>query len=257
MKRGPVPNEFPRRESRLRVALIGEIDPIELDYITGWLACDAHFDKNGVTISLQLQKRDVSVLHLFNKVLCGWLDQSVRVWNRFEYVRARAYSRVAWSHFTELFQGRLKKHKQPPTVLTDAFIVGCLDADGSFFVKNDSVAGEFQHESPAMLEGVARYLESKGASVNRRDHNRIAFWQTACKVIKGIYEQVPCRLDRKYQRLCHSHTPPNWWWKPAEVEKLKQFYGLVPNTQLAINLGKSPKAVQLKAWKMGYARPRS
>ena len=46
-------------------------------------------------------------------------------------------------------------------------------------------------------------------------------------------------------------------WKPDEVAKLKQFYGLVPNEQLAINLGKSPKAVQLKAWRMGYARPRS
>src|SRR6185436_4918182 len=132
----------------------------ELNYLLGWLACDAGFESNGLTIGLQLQKQDEEIVDMFCRLLGAKKDSTYRTVNNREYVRARLHSVDTWKKLVSFFQGRLKHEKHFPNNADHNFIVGCLDADGTFYNHKGYIIGEFGHASGFFLDGLKERLKS-------------------------------------------------------------------------------------------------
>lgn len=224
----------------------------EKEYLMGWLACDGCLEANQITVSLQLQKRDESVLHLFKRVFNARLDGQERELKGRLYVRARIHDKRLWEFLHALYGGRLKSDKKFPGGATTAFVVGCLDADGSFYKKHGYIVGEFQHASPAFREGLKNWLEQVGIPVGLHGQvPRLLFWNRACLKLLSLYQQVPCVLQRKLAALSDRPTPHSRWWTAAQLEVLR-VNPTANHAQLASLTGKSEKAVNIKLFRLRH-----
>lgn len=219
-------------------------------YLYGWLACDGSLEGNGRTVSLQVQQRDINVLRLFASRFGGHIETTPRVLKGRLYYRVRSHSVGLWDRLNHYFGGRLKAEKQFPADATTAFVVGCLDADGSFFLKHGYIAGEFQHASLDFTNGIAKWLESNGVPVNRHPQRpTLRFWSTACDKIRQFYEQVPCALPRKLKVLQSRPKQHARFWTDAQVRFLETHAGKMTHKSIAAHIGKTAKAVGLKIYR--------
>lgn len=229
-------------------------------YVLGWLACDGHFAKNGRSVRVQLQERDLSVLELYRDAFGARIAPAVRVLRGFRYRTANVSSRAFCASMVALFQGRLKRDKQFPEWATTEFVLGCLDADGAFCVaENRRITVHFQHESKAFSSALRAWLEVRGIQGRTRsDRSYFTLEARACRALLRLYKTVPFALARKRSKLEGTLVFTSRWWTAAEVEKLRSLAHL-PQGKLAAIFHVSPKAIQLKRWKLahGYNRRES
>lgn len=225
-------------------------------YVLGWLACDGHLDTRG-GVRLQLQERDLSVLLLFVDTFRANLEPAVREVRGFRYRRAGVCSGPLHDQLVALFRGRLKREKQFPVEATTEFVLGCLDADGSFcFGESKRMTASFQHESWSFGEGLRLWLESRGIRTRRRvDRKCFDIERRGCRSLLLLYRTVPFALARKREKLETTLLFSPRWWTTEEVERLRKLSDK-PCVELAAIFGVSVKAIHAKLWKLsnGYNR---
>lgn len=228
----PVPNQF------------GE--STEWDYLLGFIACDGSFAKNETTISLELQQRDLKVMELFCKHF-NTNFQKPRVLKGKTYLRAHAHGIVRWSFYTHLLGGRLKPERVWPESATAAFVAGCLDADGCFYLHHGRVEGEFQHASKNFRTGFEYWLIANGIDCwQRTDRPILYFPPTACRKLAKLWPD--CGLTRKRDIAATPAHRDHREWLDWQL-KLALDRAL-PNRQVAELTGKTKQAVNLKRWRL-------
>jgi hypothetical protein len=228
-------------------------------YMLGWLACDGHLGKRVNYVRLQLQERDLSVLLLFVETFGARIGDTVRVLNGFRYRCANVSSVAFCSALLAFFRGRLKKDKQFPADATLEFVLGCLDADGAFCVSRDRITMEFRHESKSFADALRMWLEVQGVNCRQRPDRPVFYLERrACRALLALYRQVPFALQRKRAKLERTLLFTSRWWTAAEVVQLRGMLNK-PIAELALHFNVTPKAMQLKRWKVihGYNRRES
>ena len=121
------------------------------------------------------------------------------------------------------------------------------------------MAVEFRHESTAFAEALRLWLEAKGIRTRKRpDRPGFAIERRGCRALLRLYRGVPFALARKRAKLESTLIFSSRWWSAAEVELLRSLSHL-PQSEAAAIFGVSPKAIQLKRWKLahGYNRRES
>jgi hypothetical protein len=229
----------------------------------GFLSCDGSLDKNGSTISLQIQARDVIVLDWLEAELVE-LDVHVgrdeRTIGPASYVRARCHDRALYERVLELFGSRLKSDRRWPSWATLEFLRGVWDADGHFSARRNSIEGEITHKSIEWLEGVGEFVSKNSGlpvrqiETRKRGNFRLGLSPNHCRWFRDdVYDELPY-LMRKRNALIGFHEPgPGRWWHQSELDYLVEHF--VPGTSswrsIAEHLGRSSKSVSKKIWSLG------
>lgn len=227
-------------------------------YILGWLACDGCLEANGVTVSLQIQKRDSKVLELFKRAFGARIDNTSRFIKGREYVRARVHDSQFWSGCKGMFGGRLKPEKSFPVGATVPFVIGCFDADGCFAYhsKYRYIQAQFYHSSKAFIAGLQTWLSQHGiksANVPAKTCERIEISNRGCVKLAEFYQQVPWALQRKASIAGDPPPRASVYWTPEQVELLRNWKAPITD-QLIKRIGRTAKAVRLKSFYLKHGK---
>jgi hypothetical protein len=234
------------------------------DYLAGFLICDGALNKNGCTVSLQIQDCDVLVLDLFAEETQKIGLKSTRDQRTIKdklYTRERCHSRGFYRSLLRRFGGRLKSDRKWPSQASIRFLCGVWDADGHFQARRNSIEGEISHSSYEWMNDLAAFITSASGIETRKLENREGCWRlgisaSICNWFRDCVYTSPPFLTRKRDALIDYHQPgPRKRWQSWQVDYLTEHFkpGTDSWNKIAAQIGKSPKAVSKKVWQLGLA----
>lgn len=247
----------------------------DFHYILGFLTCDGSFDPNGYTVGLQIQERDEEILDHFwwfvfwvvtglpkHQRLKTEPHKDRRKIGEFRYVRLRVHSKFLHEHLTGMFGGRLKADRKWPAWASLAFLRGVWDADGHFQARRNTIEGEISHPSREWMEDLAAFIESESGFGTRKIEEREGCWRlgvsaSICNWFRDFVYASPPFLDRKRLVLGNYHQPGHRRrWQQWQIDYLTEHFksGTESWREIAVEIGKTPKAVSKKIWQLDLTK---
>lgn len=252
-------------------------------YFLGLLSTDGNIQHNSISIELQKKDGENILPYIFNwakrckmrpKLDITKFRSSKLVQSGSEYMRLRIYSTM----LSRVIQTEYKIPKNKSLILEifdipSAFFIdylrGVFDGDGTIYLKQKRYDIEIYSGSKRYLEQLSNricaILDNDTEHIRTRERSfannslyvLMYYGKQAEKVADIMYSDIKNQpyLARKHSVWSNFiFEPDSRWWTKEHIELLTKKYHSMSPLEIANTIGKTERAVQMKALKIGLRK---